>query len=927
MAVEADAPEVLTFLFTDVVGSTELWETEPAAMSSALARHDRLLRSCIESGGGRVFKTVGDAFCAVFASPPAAICAAVDAQRALMVEPWPQGAVLRVRMGLHTGVCEQRDDDYFGPTVNRAARLEAVAHGGQIVLSDTTVEAAGAELPAGVMLRPLGVHRLKDLSVAQQVFQLDIEGLSCQFPPLRSVDNPESGNNLPVQLTRLVGRTRELVEVRGRLGEWRLVTLTGSGGCGKTRLALEAVSDGNGVWFVDLAPLSEPERVPHAVASSLGVLEQPGDTMTATLVDVLRDRSSLIVLDNCEHLIEACAGLVSALLRACSRVRVLATSREPLAVDGEWVYRVPSLSLPADGESVGLDGVRGSEAVELFVERARSHRRSFVLDETNVGSVVAICRQLDGIPLAIELAAARLSSLPLGALEARLDDRFRLLTKGTRSALGRHQTLRAAVEWSYDLLDEPEQAVLRRLAVFAGGFSLEAAEAVCQHTGVARVDVIDVLARLVDKSLIQADEQTDQGRYRLLETIRQFAQEKLAHHDETTAVGAAHAEVFLDLAETAAPRLWKADRARWVAALRVEADNLRLAMATFLADDQSARQAMRLVIALSRYWEMTASTTEAVSFGRAVLDHPGAVERDRLWVETVTALALVWRGENWELAVFKPEVTHAVELARRLQLHQATSVLLWALAAEISVRDLDSATELVEQAVAEAHQSGDHTIIGISLIGSADRHQHDPPEMRARLTEARRHLVAGRDSYWESTILNNLAYAHINEADYESARPLLEQGLDLARPTQDDVLSHLLNNLGYIELFRGHAGAARQAFGEALEYQVRTGSLSVITADLVLGVALCASANTESERALFFHGAVEMMTTSAGDPLGDLSETMATEDRKRLEALLGQEPYEAARGTGMALTPRQAIEQALLYLQQSAPTSTAHRNE
>jgi tetratricopeptide (TPR) repeat protein len=574
---------------------------------------------------------------------------------------------------------------------------------------------------------------------------------------------------------------------------------------------------------------------------------------------------------------------------------------------------------------VGLDSVRGSEAVELFVERARSHRQGFVLDETNVGSVTAICRQLDGIPLAIELAAARLSSLALGALEARLDDRFRLLTKGARSALGRHQTLRAAVEWSCDLLDEPERVVLRRLAVFAGGFSLEAAEAVCQQTGLGDLDVVDVVDRLVDRSLIQADEQTDQGRYRLLETIRQFGQERLADHDETTAIGAAHAEVFLDLAETAAPRLWKADRAGWVAALRVEADNLRLAMATFLSDGQSARKAMRLAIALSRYWEMTASTTEAVTFGRAVLDHTGASENDRLWVETVTALALVWRGENWELGIFKPEVTKAVELARRFQLHQATSVLLWALAADDSFRDSDSAIELVEQAVAEAYRSGDPTTIGVCLIGSADRHKRDPPQMRARLTEARRHLVAGGDSYWESVILNNLAVAHIYEADYESARPLLEQGLDLARPTQDDVLSYLLGNLGQLELIRGHVEAASQAFGEALEYQVRTGSQSRISADLVLGVAMCASANKDSERAVFFHGAVEMMTTSAGVSLDDLSATIATEDHNRLEALLGRERYEGTRVIGMALTPRQATEQALLYLQQSAPTPAAHR--
>ncbi len=533
----------ITLLFTDVEGSTRLWEAEPEAMARALRRHDELLRAAIEQAGGFVFKTVGDAFCAAFATPRAALDAAAAAQRGLAAEPWPTGRPIRVRMSLHTGVCEERDNDYFGPAVNRAARLEAVAHGGQVLISGATAELLSDTLPGGVALRDLGLHRLKDLGRPERVYQLEAEFLAADFPPLASLDNPELPNNLPGQLSAFIGREREVPEVRRLVESSRLVTLTGAGGCGKTRLALQAAAEllgeaRDGVWFVDLAPLTEAGQIPDAVAAALGLTDPGGQPLLESLTESLREQEALILLDNCEHLIDDAAKLCGQLVRDCPRLRVLATSREPLGLDGEHVYRVPSLSLaPAEVEAV--DEVAASDAVRLFVDRAQAHYSGFVLDEQAAPLVASVCRRLDGIPLALELAAARLSSMSIQQVSQRLDQRFRLLTGGSRNAMPRQQTLQAAVDWSFSLLSQSEREVLRRLSVFAGGFELEAAEVVCAAGSVDAFDAADLLGSLVDKSLVVADRTLESVRYRTLETIRQYAaQELLRSGGEEEAVAA-----------------------------------------------------------------------------------------------------------------------------------------------------------------------------------------------------------------------------------------------------------------------------------------------------------------------------------------------------------------------------------------------------
>ena len=500
---------IVTLLFTDIAGSTQLWERHPEKMDKALKRHDELLRSAIEGSGGHVFKTVGDGFCASFFTASDGVRAAVSSQRLLFAEPWPEETRFRVRMALHTGECEERDGDYFGQTVNRTARLESIAHGGQVIISRATADVIRDQLPEGVALHNLGTHRLKDLGLAEDVFQVEVEGLDADFPPLRSLDNPALLNNLPRLTASFVGRDAEMSEVRKLVAEYRMVTLTGAGGSGKTRLGLQVAADfldgsGDGVWFVDLASVTDPSSVGSAVARTLGIHEKPGVATLDTLVEVLARQDRLIILDNCEHVLDSCAELASSVTRHCSQISLLATSREPLRIDGEIVYRVPPLSLPLDDVGEWSD-LAGSGAVALFTERAAAHVPGFAPRDDDAVLVASICRLLDGMPLALELAAARLRSMSLAELCERLEHRFGILTGGSRTALPRQRSLRALVDWSYDLLTEPESTLFTRLSVFLGGFGLDAVEAVCSFGSIAKEEILDLICSLVDKSLVLAD--------------------------------------------------------------------------------------------------------------------------------------------------------------------------------------------------------------------------------------------------------------------------------------------------------------------------------------------------------------------------------------------------------------------------------------
>ena len=640
-----------TYLFTDIEGSTRLWDQEPERMRPALARHDDLTREAVELNRGRIVKTTGDGFHAVFDDPLDGLAATLQLQLSLTDPAATAGVPLRVRCGLHAGVDERRDNDFFGPVVNRAARIMNAAHGGQILLSQAVVALIVERLPPNVALRDLGRVRLRDLTNSEVVYQVIHPQLRQEFPALRSLE--VTPNNLPQQVTTFVGRKREQAEVKTALRKARLLTLSGIGGLGKTRLSLQIAADVvaeylDGVWFVEFAPIADERLVPQAVATVLGVKEETGRPVIEALIKYVRDRSLLIVLDNCEHLVHACAELAKQLLQSGAGVKILASSREHFNIAGETVYTVPPLSVPEPDGRISAETIVHCEAVHLFIERAMAVQPAFRLTEQNAPAVVEICRRLDGIPLALELAAARARSLSVEQIAARVNDRFRLLTSGDRTALPRQQTLRALIDWSYDLLTEKERIVFRRVGVFAGGWTLEAAEAVGSGDEVDRSEVLDLLADLVDKSLVMM--QAGGGRYGLLETVRQYAQERLSVSGESDAVRKRHLDFYLAFAEKAGVGLAGPEQPAFLQQLDLDRENVLAAHAFCIHNADAADSGYRLVHAIRLYWFTRGLlnlghrvTVEAVSIPAVTL---ASISRCKaLWVAGQISSAMGRYGE------------------------------------------------------------------------------------------------------------------------------------------------------------------------------------------------------------------------------------------------------------------------------------------
>lgn len=672
---------ISTFLFTDIEGSTRLWEEDERAMGAALAQHDMLLRLSIEARGGTVIKTTGDGMLAVFADPVATVDAALTAQRALRDATWGETGPLHVRMALHAGPAEARGGDYFGPALNRVARILSIGHGGQVICSAVAAALARDGLPASVDLVDLGSHRLRDIDRPEQVYQVVVDDLPRTFPPLRSLSTRRS--NLPLQLTSFVGREEELAEVAALIGRHRLVTLIGTGGTGKTRLMLEAAGrlldrHPDGVWLAELAPLGDPSQIPSEVARALGAPEVPGVPTIATITAFLAEKDLLLLLDNAEHLVDGVARLAERLLAHAPGLRILTTSREALAVTGEAVLQVQSLSCPSLGIvrpgtaalPVDLEGAASTEAVRLFVERAAAVDPAFSLDQSNVASIGEICRRLDGIPLAIELAAARVSAMSPDDIAMRLGDRFRLLAGGRRTAVPRQQTLHALIDWSWDLLTDDDRRLLRRLSVFTGGWTVPMAARIVGDGPEVKdpVDLVDDLTRLVDRSLVIVDRGTTR-RYRMLETIRQYAREKLIEADEAAAVADRHLAVYSALAAEAAEPIHGPTMVDWLDRLDSELDNLGAALEWGL--EAAPWTAAQMASALLGYWAVRVMSQDndarivaAIEIARMrVMDQPDSDPADqataarllgeaaRLWAMSGRGLdALPWADDAITLA-------------------------------------------------------------------------------------------------------------------------------------------------------------------------------------------------------------------------------------------------------------------------------------
>src|SRR6185437_255601 len=624
-----DSTVTATFLFTDIEGSTSLWEGQPEAMAAAVARHDAVLREAVQGHGGRIVKTTGDGIYAVFETAPGALASVLAIQLGLQEPGATAGLTLKVRCGLHTGAAHQRDNDYFGTTINRTARIMGAAHGGQILVSRAVAEAVQEGLGDGVELLDLGSVRLKGLSTAEAVFQVVHPQLRKEFPALRELE--ATPNNLPQQLTSFIGREREREEIEDMLEGARLLTLLGMGGLGKTRLALQVgttVMDAypDGVWFVDLQTIRDEALVASETARVLGVREEPGRPLIQTLTAHLKTRKLMLIVDNCEQVIDTCAQLASAILKAAPEVRMLATSRIALRVPGEQTYVVQPLPVPTKNQS--LAALAKSTAVQLFVERAKLHKPAFALTEKEAPAVADLVYRLEGIPLALELAAARVRSLAVADINRRLNDRYKLLTGGDRTLQARQQTLRALVDWSYDLLEENEQVLLARLSVFAGGFGLEAAETICGAEPLDAMDVLDLITSLVEKSLLRVEEGDDGARYRMLETIREYSNEKLALRDELTAIRIAHCEHFLQLAQASRRGMEGSEQAEWIRRIELAHDDLRSAIALTLSGGADPILAVKFVVALMGFWILRGYVTEGRNYVRASLALPAVQASD-----------------------------------------------------------------------------------------------------------------------------------------------------------------------------------------------------------------------------------------------------------------------------------------------------------
>ncbi len=905
--------ETLTFLFTDIEGSTALLgRAGDDDYAQVLAGHHALIRSALAAHDGREVDTQGDAFFAVFSSPRSCVAAVLEMQQALTAHRWPGGEQVGVRMGIHCGEAAKTAAGLVGLEVHRAARVAAVAHGGQVLVSEAAAVLVRDWLPPGAALADLGVHRLKDLGRPERIFQLTAAGLRAEFPPLRSLGNPALPNNLPAQPSAFIGRDREISEVRALVKSDRLVTLAGAGGAGKTRLGLQVAAElldgsGDGVWLVELAAVTDEDAVPAAISQALRLAAQPGRPALEALLDALAPQDVLIVVDNCEHLIGGCAKTAEAIVRRCPRVRLLATSREPLGIGGEVIYRVPSLSLPDPGDA-DAGTPESSDAVALLAERARAHGVALSVDEQAGPVAVSVCRRLDGMPLAIELAAARLRSMSLAELHDRLDQRFRLLTGGSRTALERQQTLRATVAWSYSLLTGAEQLLLGRLSVFAGGFGLDAAEAVCGSGGLDVLDVAALLGSLVDKSLVVAEPASTALRYRLLETIRLFAAERLveAGDEQAAAVAAAHCAHFLSVAETAAAYLTGPEQGRWLARLDADQANLRRAADHAAGRPDGTAVVLRLGVALGRYWGARSRQQEAFGLLVPALRRPDARADPALFaaalVTAARASCLIDGATARQLA------EQAVQVARQLGDERLLSSALAALCAvHFFAGEPQTGRPFGQESVERARRLGDDVQLASSLLTYLMT--IDPARSGPLYAEAIACTERSGDHLANSTLHDNAGADALAAGDLPAARAHLEAAAQAAQQIGRESAT-LPADLGYVLRAEGDLDGARSAFQASLRIGRRNGD-NWHMAMAILGLACLAGDAGDWDRAAALHGAAQAFRDRTGNPWHVCEARGRRDSLDQARAHLGDEQLERAYAQGMALSLDKALDLAL----------------
>ena len=949
----------VTFLFTDIEGSTRLAQQYRDKWETLRERHHAILHSAIEAYNGYVFQIIGDAFCTAFHTAGDALRAAAKSQVDLYSENWGD-APIKVRIGIHTGKAEiQENGEYHGYlAMSCIQRLMSAGHGGQVLISAATQELLLEDLPEDVSLRDMGERRLKDLIRPEHIYQLVSANLPVEFPPLKTLDAYR--HNLPVQLTSFIGREKEMSEIKESILAHRLITLIGSGGTGKTRLSLQVAADlldqfPDGVWFVELASITDPDLIRQTILSALGIPEQPGLTVLQLLMDYLREKKLLLMLDNCEHLIEASAKLIDTLLTSSPALQIMATSREALGVGGEMIWHVPSLSLPDIKQLPAIEQLAQYEAVQLFIERVILVQPHFMVTNDNAPAIAQICFRLDGIPLALELAAARVRALSVEQIAKRLDDRFRLLTGGSRTALERHQTLRATIDWSYNLLSGDERLLLGRLSVFAGGWTLEAAEQVCVQEGIVPVrgsglDILDLLTHLVDKSLVSLDG----SRYHMLETTRQYAREKLLDSEEGETLRDQHLAYFLDVAEQADKEIHGPNQIEWMDRLEKDHDNFRAALDWGLSSEQMDKL-LRLFAALGWTWLVRWSASESRIWLDKIRALPDIANHPATYAQILnTAVHQEWIAANFGEARSFVEESQAIWLKlgangeRGLAEAQYLSGMIM-----LQAGDYNEAASYFEQSFELYHKYADKwgmafarfflgtvamerdedTLALAWLKQSLDLfHELGDPWGMARSAQRLGQLFLKQGSYEKARLyfeqhlkldeglhfkqgiavaLSNLGNLYCHQRAYDQAEQYYEKSLAMCREYSLKInRGYNLYSLGMLALHRNNYPLAMQLFTDSFN-SARGFAEKISACDLLTGSTAVAAGTNQPERAAKLYGAAQAIleTTDYSFPTFDRAEFDRHIQIARDQ--LGEARFEALAAEGRAMTMEQAVAYAL----------------
>ncbi len=929
----SDLPNgTVTFLFTDIEGSTKLAQEYPDEMPTLLGRHNQIMNRAIQAQNGFVFQVVGDSFAAAFHSASGGLHAALDAQRMLQAEAWSP-APIKVRMGIHTGAAQVDESDsketkYSGyATLALTQRIMSAGHGGQILLSQSTHDSIRGELPENAELRDMGDRRFKNILHPERVFQLTVPDLPSEFAPLNTLES--FNHNLPAQLTSFIGRQSELAEIKKLIDTNRMVTLTGSGGAGKTRLALQAGAEclgqfSNGVWFVELGPVTDTALVPQTLLAVFNLREDAQRAPVRVLHEYLRPKNLLLILDNCEHLIEVCAQVSESLLHLCPKLKILATSREALGIAGEMPYAVPSLEMPDPNDLPPLEELMEVGSIRLFVERAATANSHFALTEDNAAFIAQTCSRLDGIPLAIELAAARVKVLTPEQIAARLDDRFHLLTGGSRTALPRQQTLRAMIDWSYSLLTEQEKTLFRRLAVFIGGWTLEAAEAVCadvEQDGILPHDILDLLTRLVDKSLVTTEEVMGQTRYHRLETIRQYSREKFFETQEVESIRSWHLNFFVRFAEQVDENLKGRDQVLWQNLMSAEQDNLRAALEWGLNKNPDA--ALRIVGAANLFWTAGGYSAEGFRWTQKALEQtenipvPQGASKEQRLVARARALRGLTRlylslGDN---ANAKRVAEESVALYRQSTDRRGLSFALVVLAYPLEFMGARArAEEVLQESYAIARAEGDVyvTCRSLNILARviADLY-HDHNLSQGYVEESYRLAREAGLRSQEAQASEILGFIATNREDFDAARSHFKES---ARVYEEIGAAFNIvlekSNLAHLERQTGHLASALEYYRETILAFRDMGQTGAVAHQLEC-FGFIAVAQNQNEHALQLFAAANALREKAGTPMRPEEKAYFDEQLRSLHKKMESPTLEWIWAKGHALSLDNAITLAV----------------